>query len=345
MICANCESLLPDTNIKQCTKCCAIMHIGCAFQCVKCGAFLCDKCAMSQKYLCDICYNFQSIKMEYISATMFESYEKCPYSFKQEHVLNVFTEAERENKYSVIGKLLHDIFDKYSQIRPLDFDTETTAVNEFMTGFDLINIKLFDSINDRALFRERGFLTLNNWLKEEIERPVPLYTEKQHFIMLDGIDIPIRATIDRINGAGENSSEWEVEDYKTGKVYSSDMLRHNFQLPIYALAIQKTYGALPKKLCLRFPQHTNRTGNVQQRIFEKVSNDIYICKVPRGGTYSFSLMERLAKMQEIYNKIKRDDFPLNTSNSHFCDSFCTLSRNGMCDGLSTKWKVANQRGY
>lgn len=306
---------------------------------------MCDECAIKFKFKCKECYNIQQFKMEFISATMFEAYEKCPFSFKHEHILNTFTEEERENKYSATGKLLHSLFDKYSQIRPLNEEVKVLLGSEFKDGFDLINVKLFDSVDDMVDFKTRGYLTLTNWLTEEIERPVPLYTEKEHFFELPGIDTQIRATIDRINGLGDDSSEWEVEDYKTGKVYSADMLRHNFQLPTYALAIQKIYGALPKKLHLRFPQHTDSAGHIQERVFERVSEDIYVCTVRRGGTYSFSLTERLQKMQEIYDKIKRGDFPLNITNTHFCENFCVLNKRQMCDGLSTKWNLANQRGY
>jgi len=349
MICANCDSPINPTVtgrfIVPCSKCGASMHKECAFQCVKCGKFLCDSCAITQKYLCDECYELKTIKMEYISATMFEAYEKCPYAFKHEHVLNTFTEAERENKYSALGTLLHSLFDKYSKIRPLNLEKRRAIEDEYDKGFDAINVKLFDSMPDMNDFRQRGLITMNNWFVEEIERPVPLHTEKEHFFEVPGIDIPIRATIDRINGTGDDSSEWEVEDYKTGKVYSSDMLRHNFQLPIYALAIREVYGKPPKSLRLRFPQHKDKTGTIQQRIFERVTDDIYVCNVRRGGTYSFSINERIGKMIEIYNKIKHDSFPLNTSNQHFCDNFCVLAKRGMCDGLSTKWQIANQRGY
>jgi hypothetical protein len=153
-------------------------------------------------------------------------------------------------------------------------------------------------------------------------------------------DLPdIRVTIDRINGNANDVENWEVEDYKTGAVYNAEKLRTNMQLPIYALAIKKIYGAYPKSLKLYFPQHK------QERVFERVTDDIYVCTVARGGTYSISLTERLNQMVEIYQKIRRGDFPPNVKNNHFCQNFCSLGKRDMCDGLSTKWNLLKMRGY
>lgn len=340
MICKSCQGTIKDATV-ICSVCNAQLHDECKFQCVQCGAVMCDECALKQKYKCNECRNVEQFKMEFISSTMFEAYEKCPYAFKHEHILKTVSEEQRENKYSAIGTLLHGLFDKYSQIRPLDEDAYAKVGIEFAKGFVKLPISLFE--NDVNEFMTKGLGTLANWFNEEKDRPLPLYTEKQHFITLPGIDTPIRATIDRINQVDDG--EYEVEDYKTGKVYSADMLRHNFQLPIYAMAIKEVYGKYPKSLRLRFPQHTDANGNIQERRFERTSEDVYVCNVKRGGTYSFSISERLEAMARVYDNIKRGEFPLNTSNGHFCENFCSLGKNNMCCGLDTKWDLANKRGY
>ena len=90
-------------------------------------------------------------------------------------------------------------------------------------------------------------------------------------------------------------------------------------------------------LRLRFPQHTNRKGIVQTREFERITDDIYVCDVVRGGTYSISLSQRLEQMKGIYQSIQKGDFPCNTKNDHFCNNFCKLGMNGECHGIETRW--------
>lgn len=283
--------------------------------------------------------------MEFISSTMFEGYEKCPFRFKHEHILGTLTDDMKENKYSATGSALHDVFEVYSKIRPLEPKHVLDMHGLYREKFNTISDGLFEG--DKDDFLNKGLLTIANWYHEEtsLNKPIPLMTEQQHFFTLDGIDTKIRVTFDRINGEEGKPDEWEVEDYKTGKVYSSDMLRDNMQLPIYALAIKHLYGALPKILRLRFPQHTDKHGTVQNRVFERFSDDMYVCDVKRGGTYTISLSERIERMKQIYNDIKRGHFPCNTKNEHFCNNFCAVGKNGMCDGLTTKWGMLNKRGY
>lgn len=346
MICKNCDHEVKK-NVVQCVNCNADLHYDCAFQCVKCGKFLCDECAIKTKYQCNECYNVQHFSMEFISATMFESYIKCPHAFKHEFILNSIPKDQRKNKYSETGSLLHNLFDTYSQTRPLTPELLGTAGRELSRMFKNIDITLFDDADDLARHHLRCFETLANWWDEEQDKPIPLFTEMQHFVKLhDGLPL-VRCTFDRINGERDDPANWEVEDYKTGKVYTSDMLQHNMQLPIYAMAIRNLYGALPKLLRLRFPQHTDRYGKVQTRVFEHIdgTEDTYVCAVKRGGTYSFNLSERLGQMIDVYTKIKRGDFAFNTDNEHFCNNFCPLGKIGTCDGLNTRWKALSQRGY
>ena len=112
--------------------------------------------------------------MEFISATMFESYEKCPYSFKHEHIMKAFTEEERTNKYSAVGTILHALFDKYSNIRPLDDEAKSLMIQSYELEFDKLNPDLFESSDDILNYKSIGILEINNWIKEEAERPLPL---------------------------------------------------------------------------------------------------------------------------------------------------------------------------
>jgi RecB family exonuclease len=192
--------------------------------------------------------------MEFISSTMFESYLKCPHSFKHEHILKTIPEEQRQNKYSALGSVVHALFDTYSKIRPLEDSILQNMIQEYIKAFNDIPVHLFD-LDDKEEFFNKGTSIINNWFAREQSQPLPLFTENQQFFVLDERLPKIRVTFDRIDGELDKPDEWRVVDYKSGKVYTSDMLTHNMQLPIYAMAIKKIYGALPKSLNLIFPQH------------------------------------------------------------------------------------------
>ena len=107
------------------------------------------------------------------------------------------------------------------EVEEHNFDT---MYEEYCQMFNTIPHEMFDNEQDAMDFLARGYTTIKNWIEEEKEKPRPLYTEKQHFVTLDEALPKIRVTIDRINGNPDDVSNWEVEDYKTGKVYSSTML-------------------------------------------------------------------------------------------------------------------------
>jgi len=340
--CKNCEMTIKNTEVK-CAVCEAPLHNDCKQQCIQCGVPLCDEHAIKNKWKCSSCLDAMKVvnSMEFISATMFESYLKCPYAFQQEFIVDEkyktrMDDDEYANKYSKTGQALHNLFEKYSVLDPEQYSYKKMLA-DYKKMFNEISEDFFEDELDRQTFYERDKQIIKNWIEEEATKPRPLYTEKKHFTNLHPDLPPVRATIDRINGYENDPMNWEVEDYKTGKVYTSNMLKNNMQLPIYALTIQEQYGALPFALKLYFPQHQ------KYRIFERENDDVYICHVPRGGTYVISLQERLEKMVQIYKQIQRGDFSFNTKNRHFCENFCSVGISGMCDGLTTAWSALKQR--
>lgn len=343
MICKNCDTDIKGSGFILCADCGEFLHIECSSQCTKCGNNICDSCLITQKFKCKQCYNVDVHTMEFMSATMFESYLKCPYAFKHEYILNTIPEEERNNKYSLIGSMLHDLFEKYSLIRPLTEKHIKALQEEYEVNFEAIPENYFTNYNDKEAFRIAHLFTVANFIKREQEVNKPLMTEQKHFVKLHN-DLPqIRCTFDRINGDKDDVANWELEDYKTGKIYSSDKLQNNMQLPIYAMAIKELYGEYPKTLRLLFPQYLDSKGIMQIREFIYQGDNIYVCKVKRGGTYTIDLNQRLKQMIDIYSKIKRGEFDLNTSNQHFCDNFCYLNKQGMCESLTTKWQNINKR--
>ncbi|MDD3414838.1 MAG: PD-(D/E)XK nuclease family protein [Lachnospiraceae bacterium] len=331
-LCVNCSYEINNEEA-LCSNCGQPMHSDCVQQCVNCGKYLCDLCASKLKWKCNDCV-VDIYSMDFISSTMFEAYLKCPFMFKELFVVN--KNVEMPNKWSRIGQELHSLFDKWSY---KDDKNSKTMITEFIQQYQTINKDLFDNEEDYTNFFDTSCKSIRNWIKSEEQYSKPLYTEKQHFVKLHD-DLPqVRVTIDRINGDEGNASEWDVQDYKTGRVYTAEQLRENIQLPTYAMAIKTIYGALPKYLRLRFTQHN------KERLYVRLDDDTYECKVPRGGTYTISLNKTLDKMVDIYSNIKKDSFKPNISNIYFCDNFCPLMKEGKCSSLNTKWRLLNQRGY
>jgi len=332
-ICKNCKGII-DKEFIKCSHCYAPMHEECRQYCVRCGAPLCDTCSPEHKRLCPECEKIDVNTMEFISSTMFEAFEKCPYLFKDTFIINKGIEIQ--NKWSRCGQELNALFDKWSYIREKNYDIMR---DEYTTMFNTIDKNLFNDEADMAKMLKQGYTTISNWILEEINKPIPLMTEHIHFVKLHENLPPVRATIDRINGTENDVRNWEVEDYKTGAIYTSKKLRNNMQLPIYAMVIKEVYGDLPKILRLRFPLHQ------AERVYERITEDLYTCQVKRGGIYNISLQETLDNMVSIYSNIRKDLFLPNTQDSHFCDNYCPLYRQGKCKALSTKWNMLMKRGY
>jgi hypothetical protein len=267
---------------------------------------------------------------------MFEAFEKCPYLFKDIFIINHGDEIP--NKYSRTGQELHILFDKWSQKGVSDKDWEF-MIEEYDEQFKTIDDKLFDDEEDKQKFLTQGHLTIHRWFDEELFKPIPLMTEQKFFTKLHQDLPPVRATIDRINGNKDDVSNWEVEDYKTGKIYPANKLRNNIQLPVYAMTIREQFGALPKILRLRFPLHQ------AERVYERITDDLYTCQVKRGGIYNISLAETLNNMVSIYKSIRQDRFLPNTQDLHFCENFCPKFKEKSCKALTTKWQMLMKRGY
>lgn len=326
MKCNNClEPLTVNDETTTCARCKALMHIDCANGCVECHSAMCDDCVIAYRK-CDECGDADVVHMEFISSTMFEGYIKCPWLFYNEQILQKISEAERGNKYSALGSLIHDLCHIYSvQNREASLEIILTA---YQMAFNDIDNKYFEDEDDAEKFYCLGVVCLTNFYTQEQHMTPPTHAEEQWFLKLDP-ELPlIRVTMDRLQ---QYDDDYELHDYKTGKVYSSDMLRNNMQLPIYAMAIKHKFGVYPTKLVLRFIQHN------KERVFVHEGEGNYVCVVKGGGTYRFSVDKKKVEMKKIWNDIRRGHFPRNTSKEYFCRDFCPLGKADQCDGLNTRW--------
>jgi len=136
--CKNCETKIADGEQILCSHCNQPMHKDCQQYCTMCGAALCDNCAIQHKRKCLECQQIAVHKMDFISSTMFEAYEKCPFLFKELFILN--KNVEVPNKYSVTGQKLHDLFDRWSQVDVKDVVKMICEYKEILKMVYYINI-------------------------------------------------------------------------------------------------------------------------------------------------------------------------------------------------------------
>jgi RecB family exonuclease len=269
--------------------------------------------------------------MEFISSTMFEAFEKCPYAFKLRFIDNLIKKEDDVNKYSKIGQILHDIFHHNSLNKDKNL-TVKDLQNMWLKRFEEIDTNLFEDGDDIVKFKQLHLDTIENYHTIEQTLPEPLMTEQEIFFKVSDKLPIVRCTMDRINGSKDDAVNIVVWDYKTGKVYSSDNLRKNLQLPLYAMCCKHLFGEYPKALVLHFPQHNNK-----ERTFLHIGNGKYECKVNRGGTYTFTVEEKLERMEDIYAQIKKGYFKCNTDNSYYCRDYCIANKKGLCEGIKTEW--------
>jgi DNA helicase-2/ATP-dependent DNA helicase PcrA len=76
----------------------------------------------------------------------------------------------------------------------------------------------------------------------------PMYAERPFLLLMDGI--VVNGRIDAIYG--EHAGEWEIVDYKTGRVPEAGDPISGLQLDLYALACVDVFGKRPEDLTLTY---------------------------------------------------------------------------------------------
>ena len=196
------------------------------------------------------------------SATQFENYQKCPYSFFLQTVLN---EDEVDNEQTIPatiwGQLLHELFhDFYVEIerKNLDFNN-VNHHDELKTQLHKIGKHVFDSykkgkfewqIKEILLFGNKtvkGLLDL--FCEQECNTNLPLEKRKlEHPFTIsiknkENLPLRIKGKIDLVLESDYNNM-FVIGDYKTGKTVPSSADIKEFrslQLSIYQYAFQKEF--------------------------------------------------------------------------------------------------------
>lgn len=336
--CFQCDKPIKSNEV-HCVDCSKPMHSECAAHCIKCGKVLCDLCALNNRFKCAECLGATvgGIEIEKVRRSNIDLYDECAHAF----YLNVVKGIEQPgNAYSEVGVELHDIFDRNSQgefgprvggaerahvlIQEWDRRFAEIPEDKFVGCQSKLTIESFK----RKLY-EQGVRNIQNYLNWESTRPDPWKTEET---LVDWIDndtsLPkVQMTMDRIDLV---NGEYEVLDYKTGKVFVGKNLAHYLQTPLYILMIEKIYGIKVSRFRYLFFNEN------KERVFERRDDDTFVCTVGKRE-YTISLQETVKRVKRTFAKIKRGQFNIPPNVSDWkCKHMCQMYKAGACQGKETQ---------
>jgi len=178
-----------------------------------------------------------------LSASKFESYQKCPLQFKFAHVLEVPTP---EKTYFNLGTAVHAVVEHLTKLEKDRIKLTEEKAFEILENNWSSNAYLSEKKEDED--KEKARTMIRTYLKWISGNPnIPVDVEKKFQIEIDGIKV--NGKIDRIEKTP--NGEYQVIDFKTGNVYETkNSIKEDIQMNVYALAVEQLYKKLPEKTSL-----------------------------------------------------------------------------------------------
>lgn len=254
----------------------------------------------------------QRYPIPYFSYSQLSSFKRCPRTFFLTYLTGKF--EQRGNKYTVLGSILHDIFEKQGKGLINDGSlTKGEAIRQFNNHFlslkdDPKKKSYFDNKEDFINMYQRGVVAINNYY-EMYDSKKPLFVERKfRGVISDGLP-PAVSYIDRIDGDALDASTWIVTDYKTGgSPKSKEHLRNDFQLGLYAAQIYAEFDKYPRAVQFVHPVPQKTQTAIHQ------GDGIYRFKGQREPVVSFAVTDVIMEVRETLANIVRsmddDNFPL-----------------------------------
>jgi RecB family exonuclease len=261
----------------------------------------------------------------YFSYSQLNTFMQCPYSYWMTYMQDKFT--PKGNKYTVLGSILHDIFE--AQGKALIFDEELSigeARKRFNKEFmslkeDDIKKSYFKDKEDFIAMYQKGIKALENYY-EMYSDVKPLYVERQFKRSISKGLPPAKSFIDRIDGDAEDASSWVVTDYKTGgSPKSKAYLNDDFQLALYASQIYAEFGAYPKAVQFVHPVPAKTQTAIH------IGDGVYEFTGQRNPVVTFSVADTIIKitdvLAQIVTAVKENKFPkqIDSWNCRMCFHF------------------------
>lgn len=331
MICVNCTTKIEGEHTTCSNPSCnKVMHMDCVAKCIKCGEVICDTCSLANKFMCNKCSKEDELVVDYLRRSSIETYKTCPYQYYLQEIAKV---PSVENVYATNGIILHDLFAKYSQNPEL---TKEEFYEEYRIAYSNIPDDRFDSPNQKEALYEKGKNSIKGYFEEEAKMPFPYMVEQDIFAKVDDTLPPLRITMDRING-DPKEGDYDLVDYKTGKVHVGQKLSNDLQPPMYAYVLGQHFGKMPKRIIMLFLAEEKRREYILQ------DDDKYVCVVNKRR-YEVSVTEAIREIKSLWSRIKRRDFRIPGQMSHYvCSSNCYYGKSGQCAGTEQRWHNAGKQ--
>jgi len=218
--------------------------------------------------------NKESLKL---SASKFETYLKCPLQFKFAYVLEVPTP---ERTYFNLGTAVHTVAEQLTKLEKEGTKPTEKIAFEILEKSWSSNAYLSKKKEQEDKEKARKMIrTYLKWIKENPNKPIDV--EKRFQIKIGGVKVT--GSIDRVEITP--SGEYQVIDFKTGRISeTSNSIKEDTQMNLYALGVQETYGKLPEKTSLFYlkenkvldnPIKTDNLNKIKDTL-EKVAESILI---------------------------------------------------------------------
>ena len=249
--------------------------------------------------------------MQLLRMSSLKDFETCPFMYRTlwgeiGEAGRVELEPSPTNKYASYGVIFHEVMEAHALSKmegtPLSIEQLHGLLNEKLETFDLSlldneeeHLEWSKSLHDQLAW---GYEIDTMWATNVIGAEVTFKLDN----LIDGIDIPMKGTMDRITG-DLDKKEVSIKDWKTGKVYTKNELSDNIQATIYSLAFYRMFGFLPKEFIFFFTKH-KKVKTIQ------ITPDF----LERG----------IARILKNWNNIIQGERTPNTRNKYFCKHFCAV---------------------
>ena len=165
-----------------------------------------------------------------LSASDIHTYRSCPLRYKFARVLRIPTEQTVHQRFGIV---VHQVLERYHSEGG---GTLAQMLALLDTGWRRAGFG--ESERDRELFEKaRGALTRYH-ARLDRQESQPVWFERQFDFRLGPHHL--RGRVDRVDRVGDG--EYELIDYKTSRPKTSEQLREDIQLSLYALAAREDWG-------------------------------------------------------------------------------------------------------
>lgn len=270
----------------------------------------------------------------YFSYSQLNTFLTCPESFKKTYLSGKY--ESRGNKYTALGSILHDIFERQgkqliAEGSPVTQGQSTKKFNQEFMKLKDEHPEYFDDKDDFIKMYQKGITALENYY-ELYEDAKPLFVEKKFLAKIaDGLP-PAKSFIDRIDGTDPaDASTWIISDYKTGsQPKAKAYLREDFQMGLYCAQVFAQYGAYPKAVQFVHPVPQKTQTAIHQ------GDGVYRFQNQREPVVEFSVADTIMLIRntlaDIIEAKEKDHFPLKPD-AWSC-KMCFFFQDGSCQPFS-----------